>query len=130
MNRKLNRTPVEYLLPELEPILAETYGLIIYQEQFSQIATAISECSDADADLLRRALVRRKEPELTLERSKFIDGARQNGICLERAWEIFELLKSSNGYTFSKAHSVAYGLITYWTAYLTSHGVQNCFQSP
>ncbi len=122
INRKLVLAPTEYLIPELKPLLDETYGLIIYDEQVIRIATAITGCSEADADLLRRALVRRKAPELTHEKSKFIDGARQNGISQGRASKIFELLESYNGYSFPKAHSVAYGLITYQTAYLTSHG--------
>ncbi len=118
VNRKLGLTPVDYLIPELKPILDETYGLIIYEEQVIQIATAIAGYSEAEGDLLRRALVRSNWPELGHEKSKFLDGARQNGIAHERASEIFELLRSSNGNTFSKAHSVAYALITYQTACL------------
>ena len=122
INLKLALTPVDYLLiPELKPILGETYGLIIYEEQVIQIATAIAGYSEAEADLLRRALVRSNWPELGHEKSKFLDGARQNGIGHERASEIFELLRSSNGNTFSKAHSVTYASITYLSAYMSSH---------
>ena len=96
INRKLVLAPTEYLIPELKPLLDETYGLIIYNEQVLQIAAAITPCSEADADLSRRALVKRKESELTHEKSKFIDGARQNPISQGRASKIFELLKSSN----------------------------------
>lgn len=121
INRKLGRTPVECLPPELEPILAETCGLIIYEEQVIQIATAIAGYTEAEADLLRRALVRNTAPELAHEKGKFVDGATQTGIDHEKASEMFELLRSSNGYTFSKAHSVAYGAITYRSAYMKSH---------
>lgn len=121
VNRKLGLTPAVYLIPELKPILDETYGLIIYEEEVIQIATAIAGYSEAEADLLRRALVRSNWPELGHEKSKFLDGASWSGIHHERASKIFELLRSSNGNTFSKAHSVAYAVITYRSAYLKRH---------
>lgn len=129
INRKLGRSQVEYLLPELEPILAETYGLIIYEEQVIQIATAIAGYSEAEADLLRRALVRFTGPEVAHEKVKFIHGATQNGIGHEKASEIFELLRSSNVHTFSKSHSVAYAVITYRSACLKHHHSQRVIKN-
>jgi DNA polymerase III subunit alpha len=121
INRKHCLTAIEYPVPELEPILRETYGLIIYEEQVMGIATALACYTLAEADLLRRAMGRRIDSEMAEQKSRFVKGAARNKIDPEKAAHIFELVTNYSGYAFSKAHSTAYATITYQTAYLKTH---------
>ncbi len=121
INRKHGRTAIEYPLPELKPILQETYGLIIYQEQVMRIATAVADYTLAQADLLRRTMAKRIDSKMAEQKILFEKGAGRNNIDSAKAGHIFELLTEFNGYTFSKAHSTAYAMITYQTAYLKTH---------
>ncbi len=108
----------EYLHPELEPILEDTYGLILYQEQVMEIASKIGGFSMGEADILRRGMGKKKEELVANERQKFIDGARENGLSAEVANEIFDQMEYFSGYGFNKSHSAAYALLAYQTAYL------------
>jgi len=116
--RKHGQEKVEYIHPSLEPILRETYGIIVYQEQIIRIATDIAGYSSAEADLMRRAVGKKKEKELKKQRSKFIRGAVERGIPQDKAEEIFAAIEYFANYGFNKAHSVAYAVITCQTAYL------------
>jgi DNA polymerase-3 subunit alpha len=120
MDRKQGLTAIEYSFPELEPILRETYGLIIYEEQVMGIA-ALAGYTLAEADLLRRTMVKRIDSEMAAQKIRFEKGAARNKIDQEKAAHIFELVTNYSGYAFSKAHSTAYAMITYQTAYLKTH---------
>ena len=119
--RKHGRSAIEYPLPELEPILRETYGIIIYQEQVMCIATAVARYTLAEADLFRRTMGRRIDSEMAEQKGRFVEGAGLNNIDPAKAADIFELVTNYSGYAFSKAHSTAYAKITYQTAYLKAH---------
>jgi DNA polymerase-3 subunit alpha len=121
INRKHCLSAIECPFPELEPILRETYGLIIYEEQVMGIATALAGYTLAEADLLRRVMGRRIDSEMAEQKSRFVKGAGLNKIDPEKAAHIFELVTNYSGYAFSKAHSTAYAMITYQTAYLKTH---------
>ena len=121
IDRKQGLTAIEYPFPELEPILRETYGLIIYEEQVMGIATAVAGYTLSEADLLRRAMVKRIDSEMAAQKIRFEKGAAGNKIDPEKAAHIFELVTNYSGYAFSKAHSTAYAMITYQTAYLKTH---------
>ena len=121
INRKQGRTAIESALTELESILKETYGLIIYQEQVMRIATALAGYTSGEADLLRRTMAKRIDSEMAEEKIRFEKGAALNKIDPGKASDIFELMTNYSGYTFSKAHSTAYAMITYQTAYLKTH---------
>jgi DNA polymerase-3 subunit alpha len=121
VNRKHGRTRVEYLLPELEELTAETLGVIVYQDQVLQIANRLAGYSLGEADLLRRAMGKKKPAEMAKQRERFVSGARERGIEPRRAEEIFRLMAEFAGYGFPKAHSTAYALVTYQTAYLRAH---------
>jgi DNA polymerase-3 subunit alpha len=121
INRKHCLSAIECPFPELEPILRETYGLIIYEEQVMGIATALAGYTLAEADLLRRVMGRRIDSEMAEQKSRFVKGAGLNKIDPEKAADIFKLVTNYSGYTFSKAHSTAYAMITYQTAYLKTH---------
>jgi DNA polymerase-3 subunit alpha len=112
---------VTYELPQLEEILKETYGVIVYQEQVMQIASALAGFSLGEADLLRRAMGKKKESVMEAQRKKFLDGAHQRGIDTAPAKHIFDLIKRFAGYGFNKSHSTAYALLAYQTAYLKTH---------
>lgn len=121
INRKHGRIPVEYPHPLLEPILKETYGVILYQEQVMRIASVMGGFSLGQADLLRRAMGH-KEPEiLQKQRDLFVDGALKNGVEKDTANHIFDLMVHFAGYGFNKSHSVCYGWIAWQTAYLKAH---------
>jgi DNA polymerase III subunit alpha len=105
----------------LEPILKETYGLILYEEQVMNIATTVAGYTLAEADLLRRAMAKRIDSEMVEQKNRFEKGASLNNIDAEKAFHIFELMKKFSGYSFSKAHSTSYAMITYQTAYLKTH---------
>jgi DNA polymerase-3 subunit alpha len=121
IDRKHGRKVVEYPHPCLEEVLKPTYGVIVYQEQVMQIAQRMSGYSLGQADLLRRAMGKKKPEEMAKQKSIFIDGAADNGISKEKAEEVFELIDYFSGYGFNKSHSAAYALISYQTAYLKSH---------
>jgi DNA polymerase III subunit alpha len=121
IQRKHKETKVEYAHPTLEPILKETYGVILYQEQVMHIAQVLANYSLGDGDILRRAMGKKDPAVMAKQRSKFLEGARSNGIPEETANNIFDLMEMFAGYGFNKSHSAAYALISYQTAYLKTH---------
>ncbi|NDY41899.1 DNA polymerase III subunit alpha [Dissulfurirhabdus thermomarina] len=112
---------VTYLLPELEPILQETYGVIVYQEQVMKIAQVLAGYSLGEGDLLRRAMGKKIPAEMAAQRDRFLTGARERGIPEDKARTIFDLMEKFAGYGFNKSHSAAYALIAYQTAWLKTH---------
>src|SRR6266566_2671372 len=115
-------TPIKYLHPLLEDICADTYGVMIYQEQVMAAASKLAGYSLAQADLLRRAMGKKDKEKMAKERKNFIEGcARTNKIAEKKANAIFDLLEKFAGYGFNKSHSAAYGVISYQTAYLKAH---------
>jgi DNA polymerase-3 subunit alpha len=116
--RKHGRETVEYIHPSLEPILRDTYGIIVYQEQLIRIATDIADYTSGEADLMRRAVGKKKEKELKEHRDKFVPGAVKRGISQLEAEEIWSAIEYFANYGFNKAHSAAYAVITCQTAYL------------
>ncbi len=112
---------VEYLDPRLKPILEPTYGVMIYQEQVMQIAQVIGGYSLGSADLLRRAMGKKKVEEMALHRDIFVAGATRNGLTERNATELFSLMEKFAGYGFNKSHAAAYALIAFQTAYLKTH---------
>jgi len=110
---------ITYLDPELEPSLKETYGVIVYQEQVMQIAQKLGGYTLGGADLLRRAMGKKKPAEMAKQREIFLAGAQQNNV--ENAAAIFDLMEKFAGYGFNKSHSAAYALLAYRTAYLKAH---------
>jgi DNA polymerase-3 subunit alpha len=121
VERRHGRKAVTYLLPQLEPILKETYGVIVYQEQVMNIAAALADYTMADADGLRKAMGKKIAEMMARHREKFLAGAAAKGIAPQKATEIFDLMEKFGRYGFNKAHSAAYALITYQTAYLKAH---------
>ncbi|HKM40196.1 MAG TPA: DNA polymerase III subunit alpha [bacterium] len=112
---------VRYLHPLLEPILAETYGVIVYQEQVMQIASKLAGFTLGQADMLRRAMGKKRPEALAAERHRFIVGAQKNNIKTEIANQIFDLMEHFAGYGFNKSHSAAYAMLAYETAYLKAN---------
>jgi DNA polymerase-3 subunit alpha len=121
LNRKHGREGIESLHPMIEPILKETYGVIIYQEQVMQIAQVLSGFSLGEADLLRRAMGKKIKKEMAAQKTRFVEGAVGNGVDRARAEYIFELVAKFAGYGFNKSHAAAYALIAYQTAYLKAN---------
>ncbi len=121
VERKHGRQEVVYPHPDLEPILKPTYGVILYQEQVMQIAQVLAGYSLGAADLLRRAMGKKKPEEMAKQRQIFIDGARKNGIEEKVSSYIFDLMEKFAGYGFNKSHSAAYALVAYQTAWLKTH---------
>ena len=121
MRRKRGDEAIAYLLPELEPILGETYGTIIYQDQVMKIASAVAGYTLGEADLLRAAMGKKDKKKMDLQREKFLAGAAGRGVADATAGELFDLMAYFAGYGFNKAHSVAYGMISYQTAYLKAN---------
>jgi DNA polymerase-3 subunit alpha len=121
IDRKHGRQRVEYLDPRLEPILAPTYGIMVYQEQVMQIAQAIGGYSLGGADLLRRAMGKKLPEEMATHRGMFVAGAEKNGVSKARANELFDLMEKFAGYGFNKSHAAAYALVAYQTAYMKAH---------
>jgi DNA polymerase-3 subunit alpha len=118
-DRKLGLVPIEYDHPLLEPILKETYGIMIYQEQVMQAAQVLAGYTLGGADVLRRAMGKKKPEEMAKQRAIFIEGcARTNDIKADQADQLFDVLDKFAGYGFNKAHSACYGLLAYQTAYL------------
>lgn len=121
INRKHGRIPVQYMHPLLEPILKETYGVILYQEQVMRIANDMAGFSLGQADLLRRAMGKKKVEVLAAQRDNFVQGAKKNEIDGGLAGRIFDLMESFAGYGFNKSHSAAYAIVAYQTAYLKAN---------
>ena len=121
ISRKQGKTKIVYEVPELEGILKETYGVILYQEQVMQIASALASYTMGEADTFRKAMSKKKASEMEKERPKFLAGARRNGISETLAKSIFEQMETFAGYGFNKSHSAAYAMISFQTAYLKAH---------
>ncbi|ETO93509.1 DNA polymerase III subunit alpha [Legionella oakridgensis] len=121
IDRKHGRAKVEYPHPDLEPILKPTYGVILYQEQVMQIAQVLANYTLGAADLLRRAMGKKKPEEMAKQRAIFTEGAAKRGVAAETAENIFDLMEKFAGYGFNKSHSAAYALVAYQTAWLKAH---------
>jgi DNA polymerase III subunit alpha len=118
IERKHGRKKVEYDHPTLEPILKDTYGVIVYQEQVMQISSALAGYSLGRADLLRRAMGKKKLEVMAKEKAGFLEGAKLKGVDAKIAERVFDLMEKFAGYGFNRSHSAAYGLLTYQTAFL------------
>jgi len=121
VNRKHGRAKVDYPHPDLEPVLKPTYGVIVYQEQVMQIAQVLAGYSLGGADMLRRAMGKKKPEEMAKQRQLFLDGAQSRGIDEKTARPIFDLMEKFAEYGFNKSHSAAYALVAYQTAWLKAH---------
>ena len=121
VDRKHGRTEVTYPHPALEPVLKPTYGVIVYQEQVMQIAQVLAGYSLGGADLLRRAMGKKKPEEMAKERAKFEAGSAERGVEARTATQIFDLMEKFAEYGFNKSHSAAYALVAYQTAWLKVH---------
>jgi len=121
IERKWGRRKVEYMLPQQEPLLKETLGVIVYQEQVMQIANVLASYSLGEADLLRRAMGKKDPAEMAKQRNRFMEGAAGLGLPKEPAGDIFDQMEKFAGYGFNKSHSAAYALLAYQTAYLKTH---------
>src|ERR1700676_4981701 len=121
ISRKTGKTKVSYELPQLKDILDETYGVILYQEQVMQIANLLATFSLGEADILRRAMGKKKKEEMAAQRAKFITGCLTNKVLEKKAERIFNLMEEFCAYGFTTYHSCAYALLAYQTAYLKTH---------
>lgn len=121
INRKHGRDPIEYPHPWLEPILKETYGVIVYQDQVLKVVQALAGFSLGKADILRRAMGKKKPEEMKRMRAEFVAGAQAKGIREEEANRLFDLIEPFAGYAFNKAHAVCYAHVAYQTAYLKAN---------
>ncbi len=121
INRKHGRAKVEYPFPETEAILKPTYGVIVYQEQVMQISQVIGGYSLGGADLLRRAMGKKKAEEMAQQRQLFMEGAEKGGFDSAKAGALFDLMEKFAGYGFNKSHSAAYALVSYQTMWLKAH---------
>lgn len=120
--RKAGLVPIEYPHPRLEQILAETYGIFVYQEQVMQAAQVLAGYSLGEADLLRRAMGKKIKEEMDAQRARFVEGCgKVSGIAPQRANELFDLIDKFAGYGFNKSHAAAYALLAYQTAWLKAH---------
>ena len=121
VERRHGREPVTYLFPDLEPILAPTYGVILYQEQVMQIASLVAGYSLGEADMLRRAMGKKDKEKMAKEKSKFIERGASRGYDKAKVAEMFDLIEYFAGYGFNKSHSAAYAMVAYETAYLKAN---------
>jgi len=121
IDRKHGRKAIVYDLPDLKPILEETYGVILYQEQVMQISDVVAGYSLGEADILRRAMGKKKAEEMAAQRDRFIKGALEKGFPQKKVEKIFDLMEQFAGYGFNKSHSAAYAYLAYVTAYLKAH---------
>jgi DNA polymerase-3 subunit alpha len=121
IERKWGRRKVEYMLPEIEGILKDSLGVIVYQEQVMQIANVLASYSLGEADLLRRAMGKKSAEEMAKQRDRFMNGAAALGHPKNTVAEIFDQMEKFSGYGFNKSHSAAYSLVAYQTAYLKTH---------
>ncbi|MFM9912021.1 MAG: DNA polymerase III subunit alpha [Methylophilaceae bacterium] len=111
----------EYPHPAVEPVLKETYGIMVYQEQVMQMAQLVGGYSLGGADLLRRAMGKKKQEEMDAQRAVFVEGAQKNGTSAHQAGQLFDLMEKFAGYGFNKSHAAAYALVAYHTAWLKAH---------
>jgi DNA polymerase-3 subunit alpha len=116
-----NQSDIDYLHPDLKPVLEETYGVILYQEQVMQIAQVLAGYTLGGADLLRRAMGKKKAEEMAEQREIFVTGATERGVAERTATRIFDLMEKFAGYGFNKSHSAAYAVLAFQTAYLKAH---------
>ncbi len=121
IKRKHGKIPVRYEVPELKEILEDTLGVIVYQEQVMQIASRLAGFTLGEADLLRKAMGKKKAEVMQAQREKFLEGARENKIHEKKARKIFNLMEHFGGYGFNRSHSAAYALLAYQTAYLKAN---------
>ncbi len=121
VERKWGRKRVEFDLPELEPLLKETFGVIVYQEQVMQIANRLAGYSLGEADLLRRAMGKKDPEAMAKQRERFVRGATERGFPARKIEKLFDLMEQFAGYGFNKSHSAAYALLAYQTAFLKTH---------
>ncbi len=119
--RKHGRVEIKYEVPQLEPILRDTYGVIAYQEQVMRIASDLAGFSMGDADLLRKAMGKKSASVMQAQRQRFVDGATARGVSAKKATKIFDLMEFFAGYGFNKSHSTTYALLAYQTAYLKAN---------
>jgi DNA polymerase-3 subunit alpha len=119
--RKQGKTDISYELPQLEPILADTYGVIAYQEQVMRIASVLAGFSLGQSDVLRKAMGKKKADVMQAQRERFLEGAKKNGISEKKAGRIFDLMEHFAGYGFNKSHSTTYAYLAYQTAYLKAN---------
>jgi len=119
--RHHGKKSVRYLVPEMKDILSNTYGIIVYQEQIMQLAQKLAGYTLSEADLMRRAMGKKKREEMALHKEKFITGAVERGIKQEKAEKIFSLMEQFSDYGFNRSHSVAYAYLAFQTAYLKAH---------
>ena len=121
ISRKQGKTEIKYELPQLEPILSDTYGVIAYQEQVMRIAQSLAGFTLGQADVLRKAMGKKDPKVMAMQRERFVAGAKHQGIATRKATKIFELMEYFAGYGFNKSHSTAYALLAYQTAYLKAN---------
>ena len=121
VERRHGRKKVNYSLPQLQEILSDTYGVIVYQEQVMEIGKALAGFTLGQADVLRKAMGKKDDALMEKQKELFLEGARANKIPEKKAEEIFELIRQFGGYGFNKSHSAAYALLAYQTAYLKTH---------
>jgi DNA polymerase III subunit alpha len=121
IDRHRGAKPVEYIVPEMEEILGNTFGVLVYQEQIMQLAQKLAGYSLGEADLMRRAMGKKKIAEMAKHENKFIDGAVKNGIAKKTAKDIFDLMAKFADYGFNRSHSMAYAVLAFQTAYLKAH---------
>ena len=121
IKRKQGKIPIVYEVPELEPILKDTYGVIVYQEQVMAIANKVAGFSLGQADILRRAMGKKKPEEMEKLRAQFLAGAKTKKIPEKKADKLYELIQKFAGYGFNKSHAAAYAVVCYQTGYLKAH---------
>ena len=121
IQRHHGKKSVRYLVPEMKEILSNTYGIIVYQEQIMQLAQKLAGYSLSEADLMRRAMGKKKRDEMAVHEQKFIEGAVERGLKREKAEKIFSLMAQFSDYGFNRSHSVAYAYLAFQTAYLKAH---------
>ncbi len=127
INRKHGREEVEYPFPELEEVLKETYGVIVYQEQVMKMSQILAGFTPGEADTLRKAIGKKKKELMEQMREKFIKGAVERGYPEDKITKLWEDIEKFASYSFNKSHSVAYGYISYWTAYMKAHYPEEFF---
>src|SRR6476619_974418 len=121
IKRHRGEEKVRYLIPQMKDILENTFGVLVYQEQIMQLAQKLAGYSLGDADLMRRAMGKKKREEMAVHEEKFINGAVERGIKREKAEKIFSLMAQFSDYGFNRSHSVAYAYLAFQTAYLKAH---------
>ncbi len=127
INRKHGREDIDYPFPELEEILKETYGIIVYQEQVMKMSQVLAGFTPGEADTLRKAIGKKKKDLMEEMKEKFIKGAVERGFSESKIRKLWEDIEKFASYSFNKSHSVAYGYISYWTAYMKVHFPQEFF---